>query len=40
MPRSRPVLLVIDFQHGIVEQGGSPAVLAAADRAVKAAHGE
>lgn len=37
MPGSRPVLLVMDFQHGIVEQAASPSVLAAADRAVKAA---
>jgi nicotinamidase-related amidase len=37
MPGNRPVLLVMDFQHGIVERLGDPAVLAAADRAVKAA---
>jgi nicotinamidase-related amidase len=37
MPESRPVLLVMDFQHGVVERLGSPEVLAAADRAVKAA---
>lgn len=37
MPGSRPVLLVMDFQHGIVERLGSPSVVAAADRAVKAA---
>jgi nicotinamidase-related amidase len=37
MPGSRPVLLVMDFQHGIVERSGSLSVLAAADRAVKAA---
>ena len=33
----RPVLLVMDFQHGIVERLGDPSVIAAADRAVKAA---
>ena len=37
MPGPSPVLLVMDFQHGIVERAGSPSVLAAADRAVKAA---
>lgn len=37
MPASRPVLLVMDFQHGIVERLGSQAVVEAADRAVKAA---
>jgi len=37
MPGSRSVLLVMDFQHGIVERLGSPAVLEAADRAVQAA---
>jgi nicotinamidase-related amidase len=40
MPDSRPVLLVMDFQHGIVERisaAAGPAVVAAADRAVKAA---
>jgi nicotinamidase-related amidase len=37
MPGSRPVLLVMDFQHGVVERLGSPSVVAAADRAVKAA---
>jgi nicotinamidase-related amidase len=37
MPASRPVLLVMDFQHGIVERLGSPAVVEAAGRAVKAA---
>src|SRR5215813_11308390 len=36
-PGSRPVLLVMDFQHGIVERLGAPAVIDAADRAVKAA---
>ncbi|HEX4832783.1 MAG TPA: isochorismatase family cysteine hydrolase [Trebonia sp.] len=34
---SRPVLLVMDFQHGIVERFPSAPVVAAADRAVKAA---
>ena len=37
MPSSRPVLLLMDFQHGIVEGLGAPAVVAAADRAAKAA---
>jgi nicotinamidase-related amidase len=37
MPSSRPVLLVMDFQHGVVERLGSPPVVDAADRAVKAA---
>jgi nicotinamidase-related amidase len=37
MPDSRPVLLVMDFQHDVVERMGSPAVVDAADRAVKAA---
>jgi len=37
MSGSRPVLLVMDFQHGIVERIGSPAAAAAAGRAVKAA---
>jgi nicotinamidase-related amidase len=37
MSDSRPVLLVMDFQHGIVERIGDPSVVAAADRAVKAA---
>lgn len=37
MPESRPVLLVMDFQHGIVERIGDPKVLAAAGRAVEAA---
>ena len=34
---SRPVLLLMDFQHGIVERLGSPSVVEAADRAAKAA---
>jgi nicotinamidase-related amidase len=34
---SRPVLLLMDFQHGIVERLGSPSVVDAADRAAKAA---
>jgi nicotinamidase-related amidase len=34
---SRSVLLLMDFQHGIVESLGSPSVVEAADRAVKAA---
>jgi nicotinamidase-related amidase len=34
---SRPVLLLMDFQHGIVERAGSPSVIDAADRAAKAA---
>jgi nicotinamidase-related amidase len=35
---SRPVLLLMDFQHGIVERlGPNPAVIGAADRAAKAA---
>jgi nicotinamidase-related amidase len=37
MPASRPVLLVMDFQHGIVESIAGPSVLDAASRAVKAA---
>ena len=37
MPGSRPVLLVMDFQHGIVESIADPPVLDAAGRAVKAA---
>jgi nicotinamidase-related amidase len=37
VPGSRPVLLVMDFQHGVVERLGSPSVVDAADRAVKAA---
>jgi nicotinamidase-related amidase len=34
---SRPVLLLMDFQHGIVERLGAPSVVDAADRAAKAA---
>lgn len=34
---SRPVLLLMDFQHGVVESIGSPSVVDAADRAAKAA---
>jgi nicotinamidase-related amidase len=34
---SRPVLLLMDFQHGIVERLGAPSVVEAADRAAKAA---
>jgi nicotinamidase-related amidase len=37
MPGSRPVLLVMDFQHGVVERFGASPVVDAADRAVKAA---
>jgi nicotinamidase-related amidase len=37
MPGSRPVLLLMDFQHGIVESLGAPSVVEAADRAAKAA---
>jgi nicotinamidase-related amidase len=37
MPGSRPVLLVMDFQHGIVERVSGSPVVDAADRAVKAA---
>jgi nicotinamidase-related amidase len=37
MPGSRPVLLVMDFQHGIVERVSDSPVIDAADRAVKAA---
>jgi nicotinamidase-related amidase len=37
MSDSRPVLLVMDFQHGIVERFSDSPVVAAADRAVKAA---
>jgi nicotinamidase-related amidase len=37
MSGSRPVLLLMDFQHGIVERLGSPSVVEAADRAAKAA---
>jgi nicotinamidase-related amidase len=34
---SRPVLLLMDFQHGVVERLGAPSVIDAAGRAVKAA---
>ena len=37
MSDSRPVLLLMDFQHGIVERIGDPAVVDAADRAAQAA---
>ncbi|HTU75643.1 MAG TPA: cysteine hydrolase [Trebonia sp.] len=37
MPGTRPVLLVMDFQHGIVERFSASPVVEAADRAVKAA---
>ena len=37
MSDSRPVLLVMDYQHGIVERMSTPALLDAADRAVKGA---
>lgn len=37
MPDVRPVLLVMDFQHGIVERIGDQSVLDAAGRAVEAA---
>jgi nicotinamidase-related amidase len=36
-PGSRSVLLLMDFQHGIVERLGLPSVVDAADRAAKAA---
>jgi nicotinamidase-related amidase len=37
MPGSRTVLLLMDFQNGVVERLGSPSVIGAADRAAKAA---
>ena len=37
MSDSHPVLLVMDFQHGVVERLGAPSVLAAAGRAIEAA---
>ncbi|HEU4349745.1 MAG TPA: hypothetical protein VFR35_18360 [Actinoplanes sp.] len=37
MPRTQPVLLVMDFQHGIVERSGNQSALDAAGRAVEAA---
>ena len=36
---SRPVLVLMDFQHGLVERLGAPSVIDAADRAAKAARG-
>jgi len=33
VPGSRPVLLLMDFQHGLVERLGAPSVIDAADRA-------
>lgn len=37
MSDSRPVLLLMDFQHGLVERLGVPSVVGAADRAALAA---
>lgn len=37
MPGSRPVLLVMDYQHGIVERAAAPGLVETADRAVQAA---
>jgi nicotinamidase-related amidase len=37
MSDSRPVLLLMDFQHGIVERLGAPSVIDAADRVARAA---
>src|ERR1700739_986056 len=37
MPGTRPVLLVMDFQHGIIERFSASQVVEAGDRAVKAA---
>ncbi len=37
MPESRAVLLVMDFQHGIVERIGETSVVDAASRAIEAA---
>jgi nicotinamidase-related amidase len=37
MSGSRTVLLLMDFQHGVVERLGTPDVVTAADRAAKAA---
>jgi nicotinamidase-related amidase len=37
MSDSRPVLLLMDFQHGVVERLGAPPVIDAADRAARAA---
>ena len=39
MSDSRPVLLLMDFQHGVVERLGTPSVVEAADRAARAARG-
>jgi nicotinamidase-related amidase len=39
MSGSRPVLLLMDFQHGLVERLAAPPVIDAADRAAKAARG-
>ena len=36
---SRPVLLLMDFQHGVVERSGSPGAVEAAGRAARAARG-
>jgi nicotinamidase-related amidase len=36
---SRPVLLLMDFQHGVVERLGTPSVVEAANRAARAARG-
>ena len=37
MSDSRPVLLLMDFQHGVVERLGAPSVIDAADRAARGA---
>ena len=39
MSGSRPVLLLMDFQHGVVERLGTASVIDAAGRAAKAARG-
>lgn len=39
MPDSRSVLLLMDFQHGVVERLGNASVMAAAQRAAQAARG-
>ena len=39
IPPPNPALLVMDFQHGIVERLGDSAVLDAANRAIRAARG-
>ena len=36
---SRSVLLLMDFQHGVVERLGTSSVIEAADRAARAARG-